>query len=195
MSLETTSEHALIARARRGDADAFRALYRRYFPRVYAYTAYRVGRAQDAEDITAEVFVKAVAGLARFEDRGAGAFGAWLFRIAHSQIALFYRQQRRINESIALDDLPDIQGGELPLEQAVQRKEQFARLRVLCLALAPRRREVLLLRFFGGLRNQEIAEVLGLDERTVASHLSRALDDLRRRYLPEKDGQFYDRQP
>ncbi|MGQ9886903.1 MAG: sigma-70 family RNA polymerase sigma factor [Aggregatilineales bacterium] len=185
MSLEATNEHLLIARARRGDTESFRALYARYFPRVYAYIAYRVGRAQDAEDITAEVFAKAVAGLARFEDRGAGAFGGWLFRIAHNQIALFYRQQRRAGELFALDELPDIQGNDLPLDLAVQRKEQFARLRALILALAPRRREVVLLRFFGGLRNQEIAEALGLDERTVAAHLSRGLDDLRRRYLPE----------
>lgn len=187
MSLEAADEHDLVARARRGDAEAFRALYARYLPRVYAYVAYRVGRAQDAEDITAEVFVKAVAGLARFEDRGAGAFGGWLFRIAHNQVALFYRQQRRAGESIPLEELPDVSSGELLPELAVQRKEQFARLRALILALAPRRREVVLLRFFGGLCNQEIAEVLGLDERTVAAHLSRALDDLRRRCTPERE--------
>jgi RNA polymerase sigma-70 factor, ECF subfamily len=52
--------------------------------------------------------------------------------------------------------------------------------------LPPRRRDILLLKFFGGLRNQEIARMLNLDERTVASHLSRALDDLRRLYEPEE---------
>lgn len=190
MSREAANEHDLVARARRGDAEAFRALYAHYFPRVYAYIAYRVGRAQDAEDVTAEVFIKAVTGLAQFEDRGAGAFGGWLFRLAHNQVALFYRQQRRAGESVALDELPDVQGGDLLPELAVQRKEQFARLRALILALAPRKREVVLLRFFGGLRNQEIAEALGLDERTVAAHLSRGLDDLRRRAAAEREGEL-----
>jgi RNA polymerase sigma factor (sigma-70 family) len=52
--------------------------------------------------------------------------------------------------------------------------------------LSPRRRDIVTLRFFGGLRNQEIAAVLKLDERSVASHLSRALEDLRRQYDIEK---------
>ncbi len=190
MSWEAADEHDLVVRARCGDTEAFRTLYAHYFPRVYAYVAYRVGRAQDAEDITADVFMKAVAGLAQFEDRGAGAFGGWLFRIAHNQVALFYRRQRRAGEPVALDELPDVPSGDLLPELAVQRKERFARLRALILALAPRRREVVLLRFFGGLRNQEIAEALGLDERTVAAHLSRGLDDLRRRAAPEREGEL-----
>ena len=186
---ESTSEHDLIARARRGDAEAFRALYRQYFPRVYAYAAYRVGRAQDAEDITADVFMKAVAGLARFEDRGTGAFAGWLFRIAHNELNQFYRQQRRAAGSVALDNLPDIQDSDGLPDVELQHKEQLARLRALVLELAPRRREIVLLKFFGGLRNQEIAGTLGLDERTVASHLSRALDDLRHHYEPEKEAE------
>ena len=50
----------------------------------------------------------------------------------------------------------------------------------------PRRREIVLLRFASGLRNQEIARVLNLDERTVASHLCRALEDLQQQYQREE---------
>ena len=59
-------------------------------------------------------------------------------------------------------------------------EERFARLRGLMARLSPRRQEIVTLRFFGELPNREIARVLGLDERTVASHLCRALDDLER---------------
>ncbi len=52
--------------------------------------------------------------------------------------------------------------------------------------LTPRRREIILLRFSSGLRNQEIASVLNLDERTVASHLCRALEDLQQQYQQEE---------
>ncbi len=171
-----TDEQALIEQARH-DPEAFRVLYRRYFPRVYAYMAYRVGRAQDAEDLTAEVFMKVARGFAGFEDRGAGAFAAWLFRIAHNTVMQFHRQP---HNPLPLDDLPDIPGADPSPDQALLRKEQFARLSAMIAALSPRRREVVTLRFFGGLRNHEIAAALGLDERTVAAHLCRALDDLRR---------------
>ena len=88
-----TDDQFLVQRVRH-DPDAFRELYRRYFPRVYAFVAYRVQRAQDAEDVVAEVFMQVVKGLGRFEDRGEGAFAAWVFRIAHNQVSQFYRKHR-----------------------------------------------------------------------------------------------------
>ncbi len=176
-------ERKLVEQSR-DNPDAFRELYRHYFPRVYAYVAYRVGRVWDAEDLTANIFMKVLEGLERFEWRGDGSFAAWLFRIAYSEVSQFYRQQR--HEHLSLDDLPDIQSSALSPDQAVLRKEQFARLRARIATLSPRRQEIITLRFFGELRNQEIAAVLGLDERTVASHLSRALEDLQRKYNDEE---------
>ena len=162
--------------------EAFRELYRHYFPRVYAYVAYRVRREQDAEDVVADVFMQVVKNLHRFEYRGEGAFTAWLFRIAINQVNQFYRHN---DEPLALDDVPEIQAHQLAPDQAVLRKEQFLQLSQLIATLPPRRREIVTLKFYGGLRNREIARVLKLDERTIASHLSWALNDLRRKYQPE----------
>jgi histidinol dehydrogenase len=124
-----------------------------------------------------------VENLDQFEYRGDGSFGAWLFRIAYNQIQQFYRQ--RHIEVFSLDDLPDLQSDSPSLDQILAQKERFARLRDALATLSPRRQEIVTLKFFGGLRNQEIAEVLDLNERTVASHLSRALDDLQRIYQKE----------
>lgn len=173
---ERESEQALIQRAR-SDPDAFRTIFRNMHPRVFAYVAYRVGRAEDAEDITAEVFMRVVNGLGRFEYRGEGSFTAWLFQIAHREVARFY-SRKRIDADIPLDELPDISGYDPTPEQALVRKERFAAVRAALAELPPRRAEVLTLKFYGELRNKEIAVVLGLDERTVASNLSRALDQL-----------------
>lgn len=177
-------ERQLVERARR-DRDAFRELYQRYFPRVYAYIAYRVGRRQDAEDLTADVFLRALNGLVRFEDRGPGAFAAWLFRIAHNLVQESYRRRGTAPEALPLDQLPDLAGHALLPEEALLRKEQFAVLRCLVGTLSPRGREVVLLKFFGELRNREIATLLGLDERTVGAYLSRALQELNRKYRRE----------
>ena len=169
-----TAERDLIEQSKH-NPEAFRELYRLYFPRVYAYVAYRVGRVQDAEDVVAETFTRVVEGLRGFEYRGEGAFAAWVFRIAYSQINQFYRRQPPTQ---ALDELPDAASEHLP-DMVLQQQEQRERLAALIATLAPRRQEIVSLKFFGGLRNQEIAQVLGLNERTVASHLCRALDDLR----------------
>ncbi len=166
-------------------AEAFHTLYAHYYPRVFAYTAYRVGQRDDAEDIVSEVFIRALQSIGRFEYRGAGSFAAWLFRIAYHEISRFYSQRQRLYGAVALDDAPEMISDEPGPDAALMRKERFLRLRAAIAGLSPRRQEIVTLRFFGELRNQEIASVLGLDERTVASHLSRALEDLQRQFQDE----------
>lgn len=184
--LDAGDEARLVARARR-DPEAFRELYRAYFPRVYAYVAYRVGTVHDAEDVVSETFLRAVEKLDRFEDRGDGSFGAWLFRIAHNLVSDYRRRQKRRGEPVPLEELPDLEdAGEGP-EAAAERKEQFLRLRKMIETLSPRRQEVITLKFYGGLRNREIARVLGIDQRVVASHLCRGIEDLQRKHAPASD--------
>lgn len=171
------------------EPDAFREVYRHYYPRLYAYIVYRVGGKHDAEDLTADVFMQVVKALPKFEHRGEGAFSAWLFRIAYNRVAQFYAYSRRVDAPLSLDDVPEISLGmggfgdnDSPTpETTVACREQFARLHAMIATLTPRRQEVVTLRYFGGLNNREIAAVLGLDEGTIAAHLSRALDDLARK--------------
>ena len=83
----------LVLRART-DAEAFGHLYERYVDRIYAYIYHRVGNAQDAEDLTARTFYRALDNLDRYEDRGL-PFAAWLFRIAHNLVANWHRDRSR----------------------------------------------------------------------------------------------------
>ncbi|MDY7039876.1 MAG: RNA polymerase sigma factor [Chloroflexota bacterium] len=179
-------EQKWVEKARR-DPQAFKQLYDHYFPRLYAYVSYRVGRAQDAEDLVAETFLKVAEEIGHFEWRHEGSFAAWLFCIAHNLISNFYRQGQRRKEPLPLEELPELQASTLLPEEAVLQKEKFAYLRRLIGTLSPRRQEVITLKFFGGLRNREIAEVLGLDERTVASYLCRGLEDLHRKCVDRSD--------
>ncbi|MFN8528401.1 MAG: sigma-70 family RNA polymerase sigma factor [Anaerolineae bacterium] len=184
--LAPNEERALIRQVPQ-NPEAFRRLYQHYFPRLFAYAAYRVGGRQEAEDVTATVFMKVVEAIGRFEYRGEGSFATWLFSIAHREVQQFFRTlQRRDAATIPLEELPEIESGGLLPDEAFDRKERFAHLRQTLLTLSPRRQEIVTLRFFGGLRNQEIAIVLGLDERTVASHLCRGLEDLKHAYQREE---------
>lgn len=181
--VEPDEERALIEQMPQ-NPEGFRQLYRHYFPRMFAYVSYRVGAKQEAEDITATIFMKVIQSLGGFKYRGEGSFAAWVFRIAHNEVLQFRRSRREV---ISLEDLPDIESAGLLPDEVFDRKEQFMRLRAALSKLPPRRQEIITLRFFGGLRNQEIAAVLALDERTVASHLCRGLEDLKRNMQYERE--------
>lgn len=176
-------EQQLVERIQaRRDAEAFKQLYSLYLPRVHTYLSYRVGRWQDAEDLTSEVFLRVVEGLVggSFAWRHQNSFAAWVFRIAHNLVSRFHRDARagQGGHPVPLDELPPIAANDLLPEDALLRKEVFQQLHRLVNDLPERKREVVSLRYFAGLRNREIAQVLGIDERTVASTLSRALDEL-----------------
>ncbi len=129
-------EHELLKRAQ-GDPNAFQALYDHYFPRVYAYVSYRVGRVKDSEDIVADTFLTVVDNLNGFEWRGEGSFAARLFRIARNRVSDFYRRGRGSEETIPLEDLPDLASAALLPGDAVARKEKFAHLQCLIGTLSP----------------------------------------------------------
>ena len=87
------NEENLLRSAQQGDAQAFSTLYELYADRVHRYFAARV-TAQEAEDLTADTFLKALEGLGRFRWQGA-PFGAWLFRIAHNALIDHWRGAKR----------------------------------------------------------------------------------------------------
>ena len=90
---EWAIEAALVVRAQK-NSQAFSELYERYIDRIYSYVYSRVQNVQDAEDLTARIFYRALDRLDRYEDRGL-PFGAWLFRIAHNLVANWHRDQSR----------------------------------------------------------------------------------------------------
>ncbi|MER3406325.1 MAG: hypothetical protein C4289_15145, partial [Chloroflexota bacterium] len=74
-------DDAVLVRRAQADPQAFGDLYRRYVRRVYTYLYYRTGRVEDAEDLTAQTFARALAHLPRYDERRL-PFSAWLLRIA-----------------------------------------------------------------------------------------------------------------
>lgn len=173
--MQPEREQHLVQHAATSPA-AFSALYREYFPKIYGYVMYRVRDPYDAEDIVANVFTRMLEGIAQFEYRGDGSLAAWLFRIAANGVNTHYRQ--RTKQTVVFAEPLDTD----ELDGELLHQEQAALLHALVDSLSRQRREVVSLKFFAGLRNQEIAQVLGLDERTVASHLCRGIEDLRAKY-------------
>lgn len=169
-----------LARARTGDAAAFRALYRDLHPVVAAFIARRVRGKADAEDLTARVFMNFLRHLGDY-DRGRGSVQAWILRIARNAVIDDLRARRSMVplEAVAevLPGAGDLLGELLAREQRDQLVDQLA-------ALAPDVRELLALRYADGLSHAEIAGVLGLREAAVKQRVSRAVRDLRARLRP-----------
>jgi RNA polymerase sigma factor (sigma-70 family) len=160
------------------DKATFEELYSAYLPRVFNYVSYRVGDQKAAEDITAEIFERALKHLHTYRaDRG--AFSTWLFKIARNLISNYLRTQRRQPEALSLETYPEIVVSSPSAEQAAIEAERL-RLIQTCLRQLPERdQEIVALKFGFGLGNSEIAKVLRLNPNHVGVLLHRALHALR----------------
>jgi RNA polymerase sigma-70 factor (ECF subfamily) len=167
-----------VQRARRGEVAAFEALVRRH-QRPALRLAYAIA-ADDAEDAVQEAFVKAFAALDRF--RPAAPFRPWLLRIVANEARNRRRSAGR-HDRLAFRLADQRPSGEAALELTPEESALAGeRRRVLADAVAglpDRDREVIACRWFAGLTETEMAQVLGCRPGTVKSRLSRALDRLR----------------
>jgi RNA polymerase sigma-70 factor, ECF subfamily len=164
-------------RAAQRDRAAFGALYRRYVDRVYGYCFYLLGDHHDAEDATERTFMAALGAVDRFRDDG-GSFRAWLFRIAHNELANTLRQRhRRRRRTARLDDGPE-PASDVDPARLVGAADDARRLRSAVSRLSDDRRQVIVLRFVDGLSAREIGVVLGRTEGAVRVLQHRALRDL-----------------
>lgn len=178
---DPVDEQVLIQRAI-DEPDAFQELYYRYVRRVYGYVASRISHRQDAEYVVSEIFLRVIKNLDQVRQRQQTSFAAWLFVIARHAIADHYRKNGHAEEHISLDAAELFAPGAKQPDHIFSENEEAAWLYRMILSLPERKREIITLRYYGGLRNQEIASVMGIGEKTVSAYLSRALNDLQEKY-------------
>ena len=173
------ADERLLVEAAQNDPARFAELYEKHFERVYAFIARRVGSRDAAEDLTSDVFHKALANLKRFEWRGV-PFGAWLLRIAVNAIV---DRSKRHGREIAVDDPP-----ELSTRPGLQQVEDRARLFRLVDQLPEDQRHVVVLRFAEEKSIREIAQQLGRSEGAIKQLQFRGLENLRNSFDAVKAG-------
>ncbi|MBI4474509.1 MAG: sigma-70 family RNA polymerase sigma factor [Acidobacteria bacterium] len=165
------AEERFLIEAAQKDPRRFAELYQRHFERVYAFVSRRVCERHDVEDVTADVFHRALANINRFEWRGA-PFAAWLFRIAANAIA----DRRQSNARQQGEPLPEETSG-AGSEQIETRAMIFR----LVDALPEDQRRVVIKRFVEQKSVREIAQELQKSEGAVKQLQFRALESLRAR--------------
>jgi len=177
--MATLSEQETLARARRGDPEAFRALVERYTGRVFAVARGLVYNQADAEDITQEVFFKVHAKLQTFREEA--AFSTWLYRVTVNAASDYIKKRRREKAS-SVEDMT-----RLPLEDPsadppskVAKQALRSAVREAISELPRKFRTVLVLRELEGLSYLEISRILGISKGTVESRIFRARGRLKK---------------
>jgi RNA polymerase sigma-70 factor (ECF subfamily) len=172
-------ERALVELAR-ADPEAFAELYRRYFPRVYAFAYRRTSVPEVAEDITSAAFERALRNLGTFTWRS-GGFGAWLFRIVANELVDHYRKTARAASDRALGAAHALHAdGPADPADGVGDRDDAAEVLDAMSGLNPRYQRALSLRYLSGLTPDEAAAAMGMSKATMAVVVHRATRALRR---------------
>ena len=164
---------SLVSRAVSGDFEAFGELYSIYLDRIYRYVFYQVRDKMTAEDITADVFLKALEAIKSCRGKE-GTFSSWLYRIAHNRTMDNFRSMKRkpIVDTEAVTNLADP-------KQEVEKKVERQELLEVIAELPQNQSQVVILKFIGGLDNREIGRTMGKTEGAVRILQMRALAMLR----------------
>jgi RNA polymerase sigma-70 factor (ECF subfamily) len=169
---EAQADERLLVEASQRDPARFGDLYELHFELVYAFICRRVGNRDVAEDLTSEVFHKALANLRRFEWRRV-PFGAWLLKIAANAIT---DQAKRNQRELSFENPPEIS-----TKPRMEQAQDLARLFRLVNELPEGQRSVVVMRFAEGKSISEAAQQLGRSEGAVKQLQFRGLENLRAR--------------
>ncbi len=178
-------DDVLVERFQNGEPEAFDKLVVRYQNKIYRLTYSFVHNREDALDLSQEAFLRAFQALGRFERKS--AFYSWLYRITMNLCIDFLRSRSRF-PSISLNAETTthlryefIEGRrQYSPTHSVEQKELEQHIIDAVIALAPKQREVFILRHWDGLQIKEIANIIGRSEGTVKAHLFHATRNLRK---------------
>ena len=172
------TEQELVHSARKGDSMAFGELMQAHQDKIYTLCYRMTSNAEDAADLTQEVFLSAWRSLSRFQEQS--SFGTWIYRMAtNASIDFLRREKRRQVLSMTMEEDSEERQAQVPDERysphrLLEQKEARQAVADALAALSPEHRQVLVLREMEGLSYQEIGQLLGLKEGTIKSLITRA---------------------
>lgn len=150
-------------------------LYEEYYDKIARYVYVHISNKEEAEDIAGEVFLKALESLKSYREQGVPMQG-WLFRIAHNLTVDYLRKMNK-RRTVPIDSVV-LQGNDNPANTA-EKNIEFKRVTKAMKQLTTEQREVINLRFFGGLTSKEVGGVLGKSDGAVREMQRAAIEKLR----------------
>lgn len=176
MKIHTRIDKELVSRAKAQDTVALGRIYDLFVERIYRFVYVRVGRREDAEDVTEQVFVKVLKNIGNYEERGL-PFEAWLFRIVRNLVTDYYRGRRKT--FVPLDEAVHVIDPKPKPEEAVSVKLQYEEVLEQIRKLPERYQEIIELKFIEELTNDEISHILKKPVDQIRVLQSRALAKLK----------------
>src|SRR5207302_1235005 len=179
--MDASEAAAVLARARQGDGEAFRALVERHSRSVFRLAFRMTGNEQDAEDVVQESFLRAYRQLGRFESRA--NFGTWLYRITANCAVDMMRARQARHDQARGESLEDgaasvcsEQAGPERLARSAEIRRQVSEAMA---ELSPLERAAFTLRHYEGRTIEEISRTLGLGTSAAKHSVFRAVRKLR----------------
>jgi len=151
-------------------------LYHDHFKEIYRYVYYHVHNPSEAEDVTQDIFVKALQGLSTFEDRASAR--TWMFTIARRAVVDWSRRAK-VRKVVNVDDVPEIIA-DIDLEGDFEERERTGILVQALRHLPDTYREVIVLRIIQGMSIDEVSQILDWSQSKVKVTLHRSLKKLRK---------------
>lgn len=176
MSLPRDLEDRLVERAKT-DANAFGELYDHYFGQIYRFVYSRLHDQEAAEDVTSEVFFKALRAIGRYKPSG-HPFSAWLYQISVNAINDHYRSRRPAQ---SLDTALAVADGQRPVAERVVDSSEAARVWSAIDDLPPQQRIALTLKLGEDMKLAQIGEIMGKSEGAVKLLVHRGMIGVRQR--------------
>jgi RNA polymerase sigma-70 factor (ECF subfamily) len=183
-------DHSLVSRCLNGDEAAWEELVRQHTRQVYGLCFRFTNSAQEAQDLTQEVFLRVFKTIKTFRS-SEGSFGTWLARVTRNLLIDHYRRtrQQRVTDSIE-DQLPVLEqagaAGAARPDQALAGREASEILQATLQKLSPDLREAVILRDLQEMEYRKIADVLEIPEGTVKSRINRGRAELARLLRKQK---------
>ena len=165
LPVDADEDCACIARCLDGESAAFQPLVEKYHPPLFRMAVRMLGDREEARDAIQNAFLKAYQALGRYD--ASQKFFTWIYRIAVNECLNVIRARRT---TVPLEQMEPAAQATEPGDPA-ERAENRRRIREALMALPPEQREVIVLRHFGGMTYAQVAQTLGVPEKTVKSRL------------------------
>ena len=168
-----------IVKMAQNNPEAFGLIYDEYYTKIFKYIYYRVGNKDVAEDLTSETFFQALKNLWRYKFM-MRPFASWLYKIAMTQIALYYREAKKYC-ALSLEECPDIIHTSLiagEMQTSMDSEADGKKIVALLKELKIHEQDAIILKYFEEKSMEEIASILHVKINTVKSHLHRGLKKL-----------------
>lgn len=174
--MSTLNLEELIIKAKKGNSEAFAKIYDLFSDRVYRFAYFRVGSREEAEDITAAIFLKLWKNLKTYQIQKGIPFEAWIFKMTRNKIIDFYRTRK---QRISLENIPEIGETDGQFEE-LEINLSMEKVAAGIMKLPPTYQEIITLKYVEDLENEEIEKILNKPIPQIRVLQSRAIKALRK---------------